>query len=223
MRACVSQMTQMATANHFLYLNDNERDSGSMELACHNHGERRMHATRVHRKATFQRGHWENWTMTKQHHRFFLCSAVLHVRNSPRSELHKIVFHLVLHPFWLDLCTFHSATKDPVLASWKSICIYGRQCRFATSMPINIIRAAISLAWQSNLTAPQSPILLPRLDLYRAIIQKGSFSLEVAKPNFDFTVRQLFQVSSLECSWSATTPVASALKRGDQSSFFEVW
>lgn len=45
----------------------------------------------------------------------------------------------------------------------------------------------------------------------------------MAKPNYDFIVRQLFQVSSLECNLSATTPVAPALKRGDQSSFFEVW
>lgn len=90
-------------------------------------------------------------------------------------------------------------------------------------MPINIIRAAISLAQQSNPTAPQSPIMLPKLDLYRTIIQKGSLFLKVAKPNYHFTVRQLFQVSSLKCSSLATTSVASALKRGDQSSFFEVW
>lgn len=139
-------MTQTATANHLLYLNDNERDSGGTELACHNHWERRMRATRLHRKVTFQWGHWENWTMTKQHHRFFLCPALLYIRNSPRSELHKTAFQLVLHPFWLDVWTFHSAAKDLVLALWKSICVYGRQCRFATSMPIHIIGAAISLA-----------------------------------------------------------------------------
>lgn len=37
MRARVSQMTQKAIANHFLYLNENERDSGGTELAFHNH------------------------------------------------------------------------------------------------------------------------------------------------------------------------------------------
>lgn len=200
--------TQTAIAHHFLYLNDNEQDSGGTEPGRHNHWERRTRATGLRRKATFQRRHWDNWTTAEQHHRFFLRSAVLSTRNSPRSELHKIVCRLVLHPFWLDLWTFHSVTKELVLALWKSICIYGRQCRFATSMPKNIIRAAISLARQSNLPAPPSPIMLPKWDLYRTIIQKGSFFLKAARTSYEFTVRQLFQVSSLKCSLSAATPVA---------------
>lgn len=167
------------------------------------------------RKASFQRGHRENWTRVTHSPCVLLFCASGAVQELSCTKPGFSCCSTLLGST--------SVTRDLVLALWKSICTRGRQGRSAMSMLINIIGAGISLAWQGGLTAPQSPVMLPKLDLYRTIIQKGSFFLKLAKPSCGFPVKQLFQGSSLKCTLSATTPVSSALKRSNQSLFFKVW
>lgn len=204
-RAHVGQMTQMVCARCFLCLNVHGWDTWEHKGTVPQSLERRMHQGK---------GVTERTGLVSHIPLVFSCSVHQEQSRSWAAQSFSCS---------CTLLGSTSVTKDLILALWKSICTYGRQGRFAMSMLISVIRAGISLAWQGSLTAPQSPGMLPKLDLYRTIIQKGSFFLKVAKPSCDFPVKQLFQGSSFKCSLSATTPVSSAFKRSNQSSFFKVW
>lgn len=221
MRACARPMTQRAVANRLLYLRDSEGGWGQGAGMPQTLRERRMRASRR------TGGQPSNRIMqgTGLQLSSITDSSCVQLLQQEQSKIWSAQDSVLagFTPFLPWSLNILLCNKDKVLASWKSIYKYGRRCGFATSMLINNIRAVTSLAQQSNLTAPQIPIMLPKLDVYRTIIQKGSFFLNVAKPNYFITVRKLFQVSSLACRLWTMTHVDSALKRGDQSSFCKDW
>lgn len=120
------------------------KETGSRELACHDHWERRMHASRL------TGGQPSNRVMqgTGLQLSSITDSSCVQLLQQERSKIWSAQDSVLagFTPFLPWSLNILLCNKDMVLASWKSIYKYGRRCRFATSMLINDIRAVTSLA-----------------------------------------------------------------------------